>query len=121
MLNEDKYFNIEKVLEETLKTEPGFSLPNNFAEVVAKKAGRKFIWEQYLKEFLIYLAAFFGIVAITVAMAYIWYGENLNQWGNFLLSNLDLVVGINILLVFILFADRVLLRYFFYKSSISTQ
>jgi len=73
MRDNEKYLDAEKLVDEALIADPGFSLPDNFAEIVAEKVGRKFAWQQ-------------------------------------------LVVGINIIVVFILFADRVLLRYFMFKA-----
>lgn len=118
MSEEEKYFDGGKLLDEVLKSDPGFTLPDDFADKIAAKAGRKFIWEQYIYEFLIYLGAFAGIAAVTIAMAFIWYGANWQEWVRFFTGNLSLVAGVSFLFVFILFADRVLLRYFFYRSSV---
>ncbi len=116
MRENEKYFDAEKIVDEALKSEPNFSLPDNFAEMVAEKVGRKFAWQQYVMEFLIYLGAFVGIAIISAAIALIWYDTNWTEWLNFILTNVGLVVGINFLAVFILFADRVLLRYFMFKA-----
>lgn len=118
MLNDEKYFDAGRLVDEVLKKEPNFVLPDNFAESVVLKVDRKFTLEHYFKEFLIYLGVIVGIVVVSAAMAFIWYEANWQDWLNFLISNFSLLAGINILVVFILFADRVLLRYFFYKSSI---
>ena len=118
MLKEDKYFDAGEVVDEVLKTEPQFFLPDNFADVLAEKVGRRFAWEQYFKEFLIYLSVIIGIAATWVAIAFIWQDADWKVWLDFIISNAGLVAGINILLVFILFADRVLLRYFMFKSKL---
>ena len=110
----------EKLLDEALITGPGYTLSDNFADSLALKVGRKFAWEQYFKEFLIYLGVILGISIVSVAMAFIWYDANWQEWFNFIISNLPLVTGINFILIFILFTDRVLLLYFFYKSSMGT-
>ena len=117
MLNDEKYFDAEGLVDEVLKTEPTFILSDNFAESLTLKVGRKSVMEQYLKEFLIYMGVIAGIMIVSAAMAFIWYSANWQEWLNFLVSNISLIAGINILMVFILFADRVLLRYFFYKFS----
>ena len=70
-----------------------------------------------MKEFLIYLGAFIGILAIVVTMAILWLTPTWEEWMHFVKSNIALVAGINFLGVFILFDDKVLLRYFFYKFS----
>ena len=116
MLKNEKYFDAGKLVDEALKTEPDFSLPDNFAEMVAEKASRKFAWELYLKEFLIYLGAFIGMGIVSAAIALIWYDTNWKVWLDFFVSNFSFIAGISTLAIFILFADRVLLRYFMFKS-----
>jgi hypothetical protein len=116
---EDKTpFDSEKLVDEVFKTEPTYFLSDNFAEVLAGKAGRHFAWKQYIKEFLIYLAVIFGIFAVSAGMAFFWFDANPQNWINFLISNVTLVVGVNFLAIFVLFADRVLLRYFMYRESL---
>lgn len=120
MRNKNTSTDSERILNEILKSEPQYSLPGNFADMVANKAGRKFAWESYFKEFLIYLGVIAGIIAVAAAMAFIWFSADLKEWTTFLLSNISWVAGINILVIFILFADRVLLRYLFYKMSLKS-
>ncbi|HKL33876.1 MAG TPA: hypothetical protein VJ919_15150 [Tangfeifania sp.] len=117
MHNEKEYNNPDNWLDEALKSEPGFHLSSDFAERVAKQAVRRFAWNQYFREFLIYLAAFLGIVVLSAGMSFIWLSANWKEWLQFVTDNFALVAGLNFLGVFILFADRVLLRYFFYKFS----
>lgn len=117
MYNEEKYFDTEKLLDEVLKTEPEFTLSDNFANMLVEKIERKFAWQQYLREFLIYLGAITGLLAVPVAIQFIFFDANLHEWFRILTSNISLVGGVLFLLVFILFTDRVLLRYFMHKSS----
>ncbi len=117
MQNMDKNTELEFLLDDALKTEPDFILSDGFADKVTAKVSRSFAWNQYLKEFLYYLAVLVGIVGVLAAMAFIWYKSSIENWITFILSNISWVVGVNVLLVFILFTDRVLLRYFFYKNS----
>lgn len=118
MLEKEKYFDTKNVLDEVLKTSPGFSLPDNFADALAEKVGRKFAWQQYLKEFLIYLSVFFGIGIIAGLIVFMGLEYNLKNWYEFVLSNVGLILIIYVISTFILFADRVLLRYFMFKSKI---
>lgn len=120
MYKDEKYFNPEKLLDEALKSEPQFILPDNFADVLAEKMGRKFALEQYFREFLIYMGAIVGLLAITVTIQFVWFGANLQEWLRLIVANVSLVVGIIFLLIFILFTDRVLLRYFMFRSSAGT-
>jgi len=117
MLEDKTLFDSDKLIDEVLNEEPDFILSDNFANVLAEKVGRRFAWEQYIKEFLIYLAAIVGIVAVSAGMALFWFEADWNKWFDFFLKNSAMVAGINIIVVFILFADRVLLRYFMYRSS----
>ena len=117
MLNEEKYFEADELLDEALKTDPQFVLSDNFADVLAEKMGRRFAWEQYLREFLIYLGAILGLLAVPVTIRLIFFGANWQEWLRLLTNNISLVGGILFLVIFILFADRVLLRYFMHRSS----
>lgn len=118
MYNREKYIDTDNLLDEVLKTDPQFDLSDNFADLLVEKMSRKFAWRQYFNEFLIYLAAIFGFVAVSVAIQFVFFGAELQPWLQFIAQNVSLVLGINILVVFVLFADRVLLRYFMYKSTV---
>ena len=117
MYNDEKYFDTEKLVDEALKTEPEFMLSDNFANLLVEKIERKFAWQQYLREFLIYLGAIAALLAVPVAIQFIFFSPNWQEWIRMLVNNISLVGGILFLLVFILFADRVLLRYFMHRST----
>jgi hypothetical protein len=117
MQKDEKNKMLENLLDEALKSSPGFSLSDNFADNVAAKVSRRFAWEQYMKEFLVYLGTIVGVLAVSVAMAFIWLGADWQEWQNFLMGNLAWITGLNVLGLFILFTDRVLLRYIFFRFS----
>jgi membrane protein YdbS with pleckstrin-like domain len=117
MFSEEKYFDMDKLVDEALKTEPQFKLSDNFADIVAEKVSRKFAWQQYLREFLIYLGAITGLLAIPVIFQFVLFDASWQYWMQVVTANIPLLTGIIFLLVFILFADRVLLRYFMHRSS----
>ena len=117
MYSEDRNFDTDKLLKEVFISEPEFKLSENFTDALVKKVDRHFAWKQYLREFAIYLAVILGIMLVVSVMAFVWYGVTLSGWLAFFTRNTSLVVGINFLLVFVLFADRVLLRYFMYRAS----
>lgn len=119
MLENNTKFDTDKLLDEVLRTEPEFTLPDNFADQLAEEMATHFAWKQYLREFLIYLGVILGIVAITGAMTLIWFNADWPKWLTFITENIVLVAGANLLLVFVLFADKVLLRYFMFKTSSS--
>ncbi|HPF50586.1 MAG TPA: hypothetical protein PK335_03370 [Draconibacterium sp.] len=116
MLDKDKKSISDDFVLQALKQEPDFSLPDNFADVLAEKAGRQFAWKQYIREFLIYLAVLAGISVVVAGMSLIWFKNDWKIWFDFIVSNAWIVAGINVLLLFTLFTDRVLLRYFLYRS-----
>lgn len=117
MYNEEKYFDTEKLVDEAFKTEPEFMLSDNFANLLVEKIERKFAWEQYFREFLIYLGAIIGLLAVPVAIQFIFYGAKWQEWFRLIANNISLIGGIMFLVIFILFADRVLLRYFMHHST----
>lgn len=118
MYNEDRNFDTDQLLKEAFTSEPEFKLPKNFTDKLVSKVETRFAWEQYLREFAIYLAVILGIMVVSAALAFVWYNAKIDSWLAFLTTNVSLVVGINLLLVFVLFADRVLLRYFMYRAEL---
>ena len=117
MLNEEKYFEVDDLLDEALKTDPEYKLSDNFADVLAEKMGRRFAWEQYIREFLIYLGAIIGLLAVPFTIQVVFFGANWQEWLRLIANNSSVVIGILFLVIFILFADRVLLRYFMHRSA----
>jgi len=116
MHKDENIFDTGIIVDEALKTDLNFSLSENFADVLAEKVTRKFVWQQYIKEFLIYVGVLVGIAVVSAAMSLIWFGSDWKVWLSFIDANVGLVAGINIITIFILFSDRVLLRYFMFKS-----
>ena len=113
----ENFFDTDELMKEVLKADPGFKLSDDFADNVAKKVETRFAWEQYFKEFLIYLGVLFGIAGVVTGMSFLWFGLNLDVAISYLQSNIPFIMGTFTLVVFVLFADRVLLRYFLYRSS----
>ena len=117
MTEKENFFNTDQLLDELLKTKPGFNLSDDFADRVALRAGNSFAWQQYWKEFLVYLAALLGIAGVVVGISFMSFGLKWSDAVSLLVSNISLVAGISFFSVFVLFADRVLLRYFMFRSS----
>ncbi|WP_347838353.1 hypothetical protein [uncultured Draconibacterium sp.] len=117
MYNDNRNFNTDKLFKEAVTLEPEFKLSENFTDALVKKVERRFAWQQYLKEFAIYLAVILGIMVVAAVLAFVWYDVTVSGWLTFLSANASLVVGVTLLVVFVLFADRVLLRYFMYRVS----
>lgn len=112
----DKHIMAERLLDEVMKNPPDVKLPAGFAGRIAAKASRNFMWRQYVVEFLVYLAAITAIIAV-LAGTYYYVSDDWHNWRNFLADNLSIVIGINIIGLYVLFADRVLLQYFGYRYS----
>lgn len=116
MQETEKHYDAEKLIDEVLTAAPEFTLSDNFADVVTQKVSRRFAWQQYFNEFLIYLAAIVGLVLVWAALSFFMFDADWHIWLNFAVSSTGIVAGISIIPVFILFADRVLLRYFMFKA-----
>jgi hypothetical protein len=115
MLKDNDYKETGQVIEDILKMDPGYVLSENFAEKLTQKIERRFAWNTYIKEFLIYFGAVTGIIATSVAMVFFLMSDIWIKWINIFLSNSEVIIGIAFIMSFILFADKVLLRYFSYK------
>ena len=102
----------DHILDEVLTTEPDFFLSDGFTDRLLEKIQKRQVWNQYLREFYIYLGALAGILAVLAGMLLIWFQDDLSDWMNFLSAQISLVIGIYFILIFILFIDRVLLPYF---------
>jgi hypothetical protein len=118
MYNKEIYKDTEKLLDEVLKTDPQFELSDNFADLLAEKMDRKFAWKQYFREFLIYLGAITGLLVVPVIIQFVLFDANVNDWRQMMLGNYELFIGFSVLLIFILFTDRVLLRYFMHRREL---
>src|SRR5690554_1648533 len=101
MQNNDIHKESERVLDTILKSEPSYKLPGNFADVVAAKAVRRFAWRQYLREFLVYLYAFFGLAVITLSVAFIMLGADWQVWKPIVVDNLPVIISLKMLILFV--------------------
>ncbi len=117
MLKDKEYKAVDDLLDEVLLSEPNFSLSSDFADEIATKVGRRYTLTQYFREFLIYLGAIAGLLSIFAGIAFIWYKADVQRWLDFLIGNISWVAGINVLIVFVLLVDKVVLPYMFYRSS----
>ena len=102
----------EHILDEVLTNEPDFFLSDGYTDRLLEKIQKRQVWNQYLREFYIYLGALAGILAVLAGMLLIWFQDDLSDWMNFLSAQISWVIGIYFILIFILFIDRVLLPYF---------
>lgn len=115
MLENEKHK--ENLIGEVLKMEPSFNLPSDFVAKVTRKVSKRMVLQQYLNEFLVYFAVIVGIVGISAGIIFYFNSETWQSWINLAKSNLVLAGGIVFIALFILFSDKVLLRYFHYSVS----
>ena len=102
----------EKWIDNLLREEPPFSLPDGFSDRVANKAVRQFEWRQRLQQFLIFASVIVAGLLIGGLTIYYFADDNLQIWTDFLTKNISyLALGV-VASVFILFVDRVLLPMF---------
>jgi hypothetical protein len=102
----------EKWVDNLLREELPFSLPDDFAGKVANKAVRQFEWKQRLQQFLIFASVIVAGLLIGGLTIYYFADENLQIWTDFLTKNISyLALGV-VASIFILFVDKVLLPMF---------
>jgi len=117
MLKDKNHINTGELLDEVLMTEPRFTLSEDFADALTEKISRRFTWGLYFKEFLIYLGVIVGIAAVFATTTFLLNEGSWKNWLSVLTTNAWLIIGVNILVIFVLFLDRVLLRYFMFQST----
>ena len=107
----------ESLIGEALKMHPSFKLPDDFAVKVTRKVSKRMVLQQYLNEFLVYFSTIIGIAGISVGIIFYFNSETWQNWIDLAKSNLVLAGGIVFIALFILFTDKVLLRYFHHALS----
>lgn len=112
MSKQEQHFNMDNWVEKSLKSEPAFTLPDDFADKMALRIEKRLALNQYIKEFLIYAGVLAGLSVIAGLLGYFLIADTWARWISLLLPNIEIAAGIAVIVLFILFADRVLLRYF---------
>ena len=106
-----------QIIEKSFRTEPGFSLPADFAKKMTQKVVHREQWKTDLREYL-YVTGVIGILlAIVLGFYYFVDKAFVLKIFAFLSANLIPVVSIVLILNFIFFADKVLLRFLFSRWS----
>jgi hypothetical protein len=104
---------LDRILEKSLASEPGFKLPVDFASKLTQAAVRREQWKIDLREYFLYSAVVFVLAAIVGGFYYFINPNLCYQAFNFVLKNWMQVIAAVLLLNFIFFADKVLLRLLF--------
>jgi hypothetical protein len=107
--------DFEILIDKALKTEPDYQLPDNFAEQLTAKLGTQTFWKQSMQEFILYLGALLVIAGLAIATL-LWMDHSFwQQLIAYFNQQYSLIIGIYVLLIFVLFVDRVLLKYFHFR------
>lgn len=108
---------LDHILEKSFRSEPGFSLPANFANKVALLVIRREHWKTDVKEYLSIVALVLALLAVA-AGTYFWADKVFfMKIVDFATQNLIPLILIVLILNFVFFADRVLLRLLFNRWS----
>lgn len=76
---------LDELIDETLKEEPSYSLPDDFADKIIRKADKKIFLQKKIYELLFYAASIIVLLAIAGILMYFVDPEFLKSILNFLL------------------------------------
>lgn len=105
--------NFDHIVEHSLKTEPMFTLSADFATKVTQTIVRREQWKIDLREYFLYSSVIVGLVALVSGFYFFIDQNNVTEVLGFLKEHWMSVTIIVLLLKFIFFADKVLLRLLF--------
>jgi hypothetical protein len=108
---------LDQIIERTYKTEPDFQLPADFAQKITLSVVRHEQWKNDLHEYLFLIAFITGILSVVGGLYYFIDKELIIRFFTFISGNAIQVILVVFLLNFILFTDRVLLRFLFSRWS----
>ncbi len=104
---------LEHIIEKSFMSEPGFQLSGDFAQKVVFTVVRREQWKTDLREYLYLIGVVLSLFALVSGFYYFVDKEFVLKAFDFLTSNLIPVISIVLILNFIFFADKVLLRLLF--------
>ena len=113
--------NLDDMLDQILKSDIMVPLPDGFADRIARKAVRRMALKQSLTEFLVYAGAILSVMCTVLVVTYFLSRDNWDRWTSILASNLNIISGIVLVMVFVLFLDRFLLPVLFTSRQASSQ
>ncbi len=104
---------LTEILDRSLRGEPDFRLPADFAQKVTASVVRCERWKTDLLDYFYLTAIFTGLIAAALGTYYLVDKELLIRTLNFFESNWVPAAFLIFILNFVLFADKVLLRLLF--------
>ena len=109
-MNKEK---LDHILEKSFREEPDFQLPADFAQKLTQFVTKREQWKSDLKEYFLLTAVLLGLLLIVAG--FYFFIDQTQAIGTipFISENILPIMLIVLILNFILFADRVLLRLLF--------
>lgn len=108
---------LDLILEKTFRKDPEYFLSANFAQKVTQAVARREQWKSDLLEYLYLTAVLFLLLLVVAGFFYFIDKDQVLKVISFMSENILLILSIVLILNFILFADRVLLRLLFSRWS----
>lgn len=112
-----KIEELDHQIEKSFRTEPGFRLPDDFTNKLVAQIVRRGQWKNDLLEYLYLSGILMLLLAIVSGTYYLVNKEFLLKVVAYISENIISVILIALLINFIIFADRVLLRLLFSRWS----
>ena len=109
--------DLDHIVDKALRKEPNFRLSDDFALKMTDVVIRREQWKTDFREYLLLSAVVIGLGLVVSGIFYFIDKEAILRFVNFLSNNMLLVIGGALILNFVLFADRVLLRLLFNRWS----
>ncbi len=106
---------LDLILEKSFKKEPEFNLPADFAQKLTFSIVRKQQWKNDLNEYLVIIGVLTSLFAAVAGFYYFIDKTFVLEVFNLVSAHIIQVVLVGFILNFILFTDRVLLRFLFNK------
>ena len=104
---------LDYIIEESFRTEPDFRLPADFARKLTLSVTHSEQWKTDVREYLYLTAVLISLLAVATVTYYLIDKDIVIRFFSFITQNAVTVVFIVLMLNFIWFADRVLLRLLF--------
>ncbi len=104
---------LDRIIEKEFRAEPGFVLPVDFAQKITIKVAQREQWKTDLREYFYVTGVIVVLLTIVCGFYYLVDKAFVLKLVAFLSANLIPAISIVLILNFVFFADRVLLRLLF--------
>lgn len=105
--------NLDNIIEKSLRSEPKFTLSTDFASKVTLHVVRREQWKIDLREYLLFSGVIIGLITLVGGFYYFVDQSFMLKVFSYLKENWLSVATVALLLNFIFFTDKVLLRVLF--------